>query len=167
MIIPSDAVLHTAEILALRHQASAAYRKVTRLYTAYLRGIDRLPRGRVVDKRYLYDELERGRVTSLAINCDHHLRLVGYTTGSIITYPDMLLLCTDLVLTSGKWRSDRKVASVRRALLRQACLRYATQHHLVYDLSERQRLRQNVMWRSPCGSAFANYQLQGTRLVRH
>lgn len=166
MLIPSDAVMHTAEILALRHCAPATYRQVTRLYTAYLRGIDRMPRNRVVDKRYLLDELERGRVSALAINCNRHLRLVGYTAGGVVEYPEALLICSDVLITSAKRRNDQRLASARQELLRQACLRYATDHRLIYDLSLRHRRRRTVMWRSPCGTTIDNYRLQGCRLLR-
>lgn len=166
MPIPSDAVLHTAEVLALRHPAPSMYRRVTRLYTAYLRGIDRMPRNCVVDKQYLVNELDRGRMTALAINCNQHLRLVGLATGALIEYSEALLVCTDLELVSGKWHNDRQVAPTRRGLLRQACLRYATHHHLLNNLSVPCRTRRKLLWRSPCGTDITSYRLQGTRLLR-
>lgn len=166
MIIPSDAVLHTAEILSLRHAAPSTYRQVARLYTAYLRGIDRLPPTGVVDAQYLYNELERGRVTALAINCNRYFRLVGLATGALIKYSDAVLFCADMELVGVKCSSDAKLASARRELMRHACLRYITDHHMVYDLSERHRERRRILWRSPCGGTFIDYHLQGTRLVR-
>lgn len=166
MIIPSDAILHTAEILTLRHLAPTTYRQVIRLYTAYLRGVDRLPRRGTVDAQYLVRELDRGRVTALAINCDRYLRLVGLATGGVIEYPETLLVCTDLELVSHKWRSDQRLGAARRELLRQACLRYVTDYRLIYDLSERHRIRRRILWRSPCGGQFTDYRLRGTRLVR-
>lgn len=165
-MIPSDAILHTAEILALRHSAPRVYRQVTRLYTAYLRGIDRMPKNRRVNKQYLVGELDRNRVAALTINCDRYLRLVGFTTGGVITYPDAVLLCTDVMLTAEKRQSDASLSLVRQQLMREACLRYATDHHLLFDLSWRPRTRQRVVWRSPCGTTLETYKVRGNRLLR-
>lgn len=166
MIIPSDAVLHTAEILSLRHAAPSTYRQVARLYTAYLRGIDRLPPTGVVDAQYLYNELERGRVTALAINCNRYLRLVGLATGALIKYSDAVLFCADMELVGVKCSSDAKLASARRELMRHACLRYITDHHLIYDLTSRAGSRRKALWRSPCGTTITHYELHGERLMR-
>lgn len=166
MAVPCDAIVNTADLLSLRHTAPLTYRQICRLYTAYLRGIKRLGPIQVVDKQYLLAELGAGRVTALAVNCTAYLRLVGLTSGTIVEYHEAVLVCAELEIVAKKWQFDQKYISPRRDLLQQACLRYATDHVLINTLSPQCRIRQKVLWRSPCSEGFTTYQWQGTRLVR-
>lgn len=169
MVVPCDLVVTTADLMTLRHKTPPTYyRRIGRLYTAYLRATGQLQPGQVADAAYLLQELERGQVTALVLNERPHLRLVGLTTGRVLEYREALVVCINREVVANKYPGDGKFLFVRRELLQKTCLQFVAQHYLhASDQPVPEAgLGRKVLWRPARADTFTAYQWRDAQLVQ-